>query len=186
MQGNQVYEEAIQREARFYNVQVQQVNFKKRYAYIPSCNIIRIPVIDNEESFFSSLYIMSKFSVRVCKPAYIFEYKSVLWVLERMRHYNAPITQDIQDLAMRFVIYALMKSHNRKGDVSKIPIEIREFVKSVEPDFNSWKGKQVYFSGSTNMITKVHDERIAQADDARKATKRKRITNIFLNNKDDV
>jgi hypothetical protein len=187
MDMNELYENAIQQEARFCKIKIMEIRYsQKRYTYYNSTNAIKIPNLKSDVDFMFSLFVLGMLAVPKIpkiKPQYAHIHKVMKWVMERMQYHKVEITDGVLKQIKERVMYAVMKSHNRKGDVAKIPSEIREFLFDLEPDFTTWRGNNVYFTTGMKIV-KSPDERLQEAEKQRKATKRKRITDSFLKEKD--
>jgi hypothetical protein len=170
------YKSIIEKEARFYGISICE---SKDMRYWEKTNTIGIPKENFKTSLdlYNALVVMGHLIVKNQRPAYMKVYKVAMWVYQRYAYYNIPLTPDIDLDCKQEVLYALMKYNNCRGDRFKIPREIREYLKELEPDFNTWSGVRVCFDYNWE-VRKVADAQIAEAEQKRKSAKRLRIAKM--------
>jgi hypothetical protein len=178
------YEEIILKEARFYVVEISSIRSTndndvrtwrgKKYIQLPK-NI-------SSETIFTCFLGLANYSVKKCKPLYVFTYKRYMWAIERMQYYGLDTTGLIEKTKLS-VLYDLTSYNNKRGDIDKLDPIVKNLLSDIEPDFTSWRGNLVYNNGY--ILTKYPYKPIANAIEKRKASKRARIAKMINKEKDN-
>lgn len=109
-----------------------------------NCRLIRIPKVTDVKTFMIALHEIGHLVNGRHRYNFYNEYLAEKWAINCAKALHINCTSYVRN-AKGYVLHNLATAFNRGLNIDNVPVDVRKFIKTLEPNLDSWKEhKKVY------------------------------------------